>query len=222
MELKNIPTHAFIDGRRHFNIDNTVTKPMQLVPYNEAKWKKLFPHNDATGAEIPSMKFRSLQLTEVGLYSIAAPDISQTLIDFLLDIISRNREVFENREVSDLIITETNGGIGGMSIGLLKVFNNLNIVELNPTHASVIKNNLGIYGYTEDNNIKHIKIHQNNYLDIMCNLHQDIIISDPPWGGRSFINQKTIKLGFERRHNPRDKFPQKKRIIQNIHIFGSM
>lgn len=195
MELKNIPDDAFIDNKRHFVMDDTITKPLALVPYNDHKWKKLFPSGDAVGAQMPSTKFKKLQLTEVGLYSIAAPDISQILIDFILEIISKHRELFGNRDISDLIVTETNGGIGGMSIGLLRVFNNLNIVELNPTHASIIKNNLDLYGYMK-NPARQIKVLQNNYLDVMCDLHQDIIISDPPWGGKTFSNQKNIKLGF--------------------------
>lgn len=195
IELKEIPFYAFLDGKKHIYIEDNVLDQMPLIKYNDLKWKKLFPSSDCKNTEIPINKFKKLQLTEVGVYSIAAPDISNTLIEFVKELINKNNNLFEDPCYSKIKITETNGGIGGMSISLLKIFDNLNIVELNPTHYSIIKNNIQIYGYSKEKN-KNINLYESNYLDKMLELDQDIIISDPPWGGRSFIKKNNIRLGF--------------------------
>lgn len=193
INIKEIPIYAFLDGKK--NILEEDVSEVPLIKYDDQKWKRLFPLFDYKNKEIPINKFKKLQLTEVGIYSIAAPDISNSLIEFAKELIYKHLPSINKDSFKKLIITETNGGIGGMSISLLKLFNNLNIVELNPTHYSVIKNNIQIYGYSKDNT-KNITLYNANYLDKMLELNQDIIISDPPWGGRSYIQKNNIKLGF--------------------------
>ncbi len=181
--INNLPPNAFIDRSTKYHVEKSILDELPLLPYNETKWKKLFnvpPNSDYT----------KLQLTEVGTYSIAQPDISAALVEFIKEVITKM-----GLDQNTVTITETNGGLGGFSSVLLKDFNNLNIVELNPTHYKIIQNNLQIYGYDNDPT-KKVVIYEGDYLNKMLDLTQQIIIADLPWGGRGFIKQPSVRLGF--------------------------
>lgn len=182
--INKLPTGAFIDKTHRRYIDQTIMEPLPLLSYSEPQWKKLFK-------EPPGKDYKKLQLTATGVYSIGQPDINRELILFVKELAT---SIGLNEKT--ITITETNGGLGGFSTALLQEFNNLNIVELNPTHYNIIKNNLEVYGFGK-NNTKKITIYEADYLDKMFELKQDIIISDPPWGGRDYIKQQSIRLGFD-------------------------
>lgn len=179
--ISELPNSAFIDKSYRRFIDKTILEKLPLLQYNEKQWKKLF-------IPPPNNNYKNLQLTAPGIYSIGQPDIVKELLIFIKKQI---KEV--GLDSNNLTITETNGGLGGFSSILLKEFNNLNIVELNPTHFKIIQNNLKTYGF----NNKNIMIYEADYLDKMFELNQDIIISDPPWGGRDYIKKPSIRLGFD-------------------------
>jgi 16S rRNA G966 N2-methylase RsmD len=181
--IDKLSSHSFIDKKYRKYTDKSILNPLPLLPYEENLWKKLFnkpPNND----------YSKLQMTKVGTYSIGQPDINKELIEFVKD-----QALDMKLDINKLTITETNGGLGGFSYSLLSEFNNLNIVELNPTHFKIIQNNLKVYGFQE-NFKKNIKIYKGDYINKMMELSQDIIISDPPWGGKDYIKQPSIRLGF--------------------------
>ena len=185
-EINALPINAFLDGRKHMGItDKKILKSHPLLKFDENKWKKLFPNND-----ISADNWKKLQMTEVGTYSIGQPDMARELINFVKKQLAQC-----NINSANIVVTETNGGLGGFSLALLGVFDTLNIVELNPTHYSIIKNNLAMYGYSIEGN-KNITIYEDNYINRMMTLQQDIIICDPPWGGREYIKNETVKLGI--------------------------
>ena len=181
--IKGLTSSSFIEQRHRRYVDPSILKDLPLLKYNKAQWTKLFlpPPND---------EYEKLQLTEVGTYSIGQPDINRELIAFV-------KEMAEDVKLDSatLHITETNGGLGGFSSALLREFNRINITELNPTHFAIIKNNLEVYGFGKDP-AKKIVIYNDDYLDRMMTVEQDIIISDPPWGGKSYVRQAAIQLGF--------------------------
>jgi predicted RNA methylase len=180
--LAHVPRFAFIDrSKRHF-VDPDVLQELPLLPYDESQWKRLF-------AEPPDRDYKKLQLTQVGTYSIGQPDICAELTRFIKDMAT------EVGLDENAVITETNGGVGGFSVALLQVYNKVNIVELNPTHFKIIKNNLDIYGFGKDS-AKKVTIYEADYIGKMLDLSQDIIISDPPWGGRSYAKKSSVALGF--------------------------
>lgn len=153
-------------------------KSNELCTYNEKLWKQKFPYKT-------DLNYEKLQLTNIGLYSIATPIISDSLINLLQYL----TDLYKLGNNKDIVITEANGGIGGFSIKLVQNFNNINIVEIDKTHIDIIKNNISVY------NPKHnVKFYNNDYLDIMFNLTQDIIIFDVPWNGRNYKFKKNIKL----------------------------
>jgi len=191
VDFNNLHNECYIDKSKKL-VKFIPELDIKIQKYNEKIWKNKFPQ-DIT----QDLKLSKLQLTNIGMYSIATPAISNELINVIKDaysyMIATNSKT-EIKDIKDLSITETNGGLGGFSIRLAQHFNKLNIVEINNKHADIIKNNLKVYKLDSDK--KNINIHVNDYLNIMYELENDIIICDPPWGGYNYVKQKSIKLGM--------------------------
>lgn len=186
MSFNNVPKKYLVEPSKGNTRYTPEIIPM-LAPYNEKKWKNLFPFG--TNA---NFNYKNLQLTNLGLYSISRPYISKAISEFLLDLISK---YFNDKPSSEWIVTESHGGLGGFTLELTKHFKKINIVEINPMHADIIKNNLEVYGY-DDKKYPDITIYNDDYLNIADKLDQDIIVSDLPWGGTNYYKQKSIKLGI--------------------------
>ena len=182
MDIKKLSSKCFLNSEKRL-IPYTPELNVKIEKYNESLWKRKFP-------SILGVNIRNLQLTNIGVYSISTPMISNNLILFIKDLSPYIKKPYKN-----LSITETNGGLGGFSIRLAEHFNELNIVEINPMHSKIIVNNLKEYGF-EENKSKNIQIINDDYMNVMDDLYNDIIISDPPWGGPEYATAKSIRLGM--------------------------
>ncbi len=180
MDWKSLPKDCYIDKKNGY-IPFKPEKPISFIKFNRALWNKKFPRDISK-----NVSFEKLMLTNIGIYSIGTPQISQSLVDLINMLCSKF-----GLNTEDITVTETNGGVGGFSIRLATHFKRLNVVEINETHVNVIKNNLKIYEVDGD-----VAIYNNDYLDILYELENDIIICDPPWGGNDFFKKKHISLGF--------------------------
>jgi len=147
----------------------------KLVEIPKERKQKIFPYKK-------DLNYNNLITTNIGLYSMTLNLVAKKQFE----IIKKN---FKNPE--KLIITEANGGVGGLSLYLVKYFKFVKIVEINKIHKKVIVNNMKEYGFTN------FKVYNNDYLDIMMKLKQDVIIFDPPWGGPSYKNFDKIPLELD-------------------------
>lgn len=184
MNFEKLPPYCYLD-KNYRVVLYEPEKKVELEGFNEKLWGKKFPQDIKK-----SIALDKLLLTNIGIYSIATPQISQSLIDFIYALCDQYK-----LKRDTLRITETNGGLGGFSIRLAHYFNTLNIVEINPQHADIIENNLHVYELNTPD--KKIKIYKENYLNIMHSITSDVIICDPPWGGYNYAKQKSIRLGFD-------------------------
>jgi predicted RNA methylase len=175
---KSVPQKALIDKRKGYVVDR-IKEPTPLE-FDKDLWTRLFGKKK---------NLSRLQITNVARYSMANEMISEKLKETLI----KHVNLLLQCDIEKLTVTETNGGVGGFSIKLAEIFNKLNIVELSSVHAEMIRNNLH---YTTDNKNKDIFIYNENYVDVMYDLKQDIIVSDPPWGGYSYASRLNLKLGF--------------------------
>ena len=137
--------------------------------------KNIFPRKEG-------LNYDNLLMTNIGIYS-------RTSLYVALNQIKVIKNFFKGSK--NLIITEANGGVGGLSVHLVQNFKFVKIVEINEIHKDVIENNIGEYGFTN------FKVYNNDYLDIMMKLKQDVIIFDPPWGGKSYKNFDKIPLELD-------------------------
>jgi hypothetical protein len=128
---------------------------------------------------------QSMKLSDVGVYSIAKRHTSRDLIEFIKENTGGS---------SNLIITESHGGVGGFTRELARVFTKVNVVEIEPLHCEIIHNNMTILGVR-----KNVEIHNASFLDCL-ELREDVIVCDPPWGGPSYIKKSALKLYIDGIH----------------------
>lgn len=189
MNYNGIPNGAFISNIKKVIKYREETK-LVMMPFNESKWHHKFP-------SCPNLEYSQLLMTNIGSYSIALPDTSKSLINFLLEL--NNLYKFKPN-LCELIVTEATGGIGGYSIKLAYYFKNVNIIEISKINVDIIINNLEVYNtaLTKNNLISDsiVHVYNSDYLDMIYDLNQDIIIFDMPWHGPNYKSVKNIKLGL--------------------------
>lgn len=179
MDFSNLHPSCYINKTKKI-IPYTPEKKVKFLKYDKKIWSEKFP-------EEKDIDYKKLQLTNIGLYSIATPYISKNLILLIDELISTY-----NLDKDNITVTETNGGVGGFSIRLAKRYKYINIVEINKAHADIITNNLKVYNLENAN----IKIFNDDYLNVLDKIDSDIIICDPPWGGTDVYEKNNILLGF--------------------------
>lgn len=157
-------------------------KEIILLDFNKNLWNKLFD-------KLPNDKFKKIQVSNIGVYSITKLSVRQ----IIKNIIKKSFRFLKiKKKLEDLVVTDSNGGNGGITIFFSKFVKKVNCIELNKIHYDIIKNNLKLYDI-------HSKVNLINgdYIDYMYELKQDIIICDPPWGGKSYKKSKKIKLQLD-------------------------
>ena len=148
---------------------------IKIVKASEYEMKKIFPYKKG-------LNYDNLMMTNIGIYSGTNPYITGKMIEII-------KKTFKNHK--NLVITDANGGVGGFSLQMAKNFGFVKIVEIEKIHTRVIKNNLKEYGFSN------FKVYNKDYLDIMMKLKQDIIVFDPPWGGKGYKSRKKILLELD-------------------------
>lgn len=112
-----------------------------------------------------------LQMTDIGIYSYTPYYDTEKMIEYCKPVFDR---------LDNLIITESNGGIGGDTLTFAKYFKKINCFENRPLHCDIIRNNLSVYGYNN------VTVYCWDYTDAMHEVEQDILYMDPPWGGPAY------------------------------------
>lgn len=150
------------------------------IPYNKKLW-------DRTFIKKKGVDIKKLKLTNIGRYSVAKKNVTTDLFTQIWNAykISSGKK----KSLSDLIITDTNGGLGGITISAAINCKFVNSVEIMGKHVDILNNNVSVYKLK-----KKVKIHHTDYLSVMNTLSQDIIISDPPWGGPEYNRHPCLKL----------------------------
>jgi predicted RNA methylase len=170
----NIPVELFLDSneRRVIPFQTSVAKE---IPFTVGLWRKLFP--------MASKKIlHKLRMTDIGKYSIAKPEMSTKLV-----------ELIQSLKLTSVRVTESNGGLGGFTLALAKSFRLVQVVEIETLHANIIRHNLKTMDFPAS---KRVNVIAGDYMQRALSLTQDVIISDPPWGGPSYAKSAKIRLGF--------------------------
>lgn len=167
-----IPQWAFLTNEKRVK-RHIPEKSLVLMKFNKEKWVKCFG--------VPDPR---LQISNVGIYSIARPQMGERLVDFIRDLIG---------DTAQLTITETHGGLGGFTAPLARHFKRVQAVEIEPLHASIISNNTGILAAAAHGDVQVLNA---DYMDVMHELQQDVILSDPPWGGTDYHQRRAMSLGL--------------------------
>lgn len=164
-----------MDSKEENKVNNSLTP--KEIKYNYNIWITRFKY---------TKNFHSLRITDIGMYSITKPNVSNKIVD----IIYQKNKILNKK---NLYITETHAGIGGISYYLLENFKYINLIEKNDLHYNILINNINVYNLNSNKTC----IYNCNYLKIYKTLYQDIIISDPPWGGPNYKYMSDMSLYIE-------------------------
>ena len=171
------PKWCYVDNR-YKKIPFIPEKKIDDEPYNKNLWERTFPKKK--GLDISKLK-----LTNIGKYSVAKLNVTEHLKDLIVGMFN----LVDKKDVKDITVTESNGGLGGLTIALAPIFKKINVVEIIKYHSDIIEHNVAQYGLS-----KKVKIINADYMDVMNDITQDIIISDPPWGGTDYNKHRTLRL----------------------------
>lgn len=128
-----------------------------------------------------NINFRSLKITNIGLYSVAKPSLSEKICNIII----------QNVDSTDVTITDALANVGGMTLVFAKYFRYVNACEIVKIQSEFLMNNLKIYHLQNK-----VNVINNDYINIMKILKQDIIFFDPPWGGKDYKMYNSIDLGI--------------------------
>lgn len=164
----------------YFNKEKGITefipeKEIKLIKLSNRGMMRYFPYREGTD-------YSKLKITNIGLYSVVQRFTAEKILETIVS--------YFKKDYKNLIITDANGGVGGVPIYLSSHFKEIKAVEVIKKHHDVIKSNLKVYGITN------VKVYHSDYLKIMMRLKQDVIFFDPPWGGEGYSDEKSIPLGL--------------------------
>jgi len=179
--MDNYQHWCFIDTRQK-RVQFIPEKKIEEIEFNKTLWERTFPKQK--GVDI-----KKLKLTNIGQYSIAKYNITKRLHILLFKLY--NLHILSEQKIDQLVITESNGGMGGLTIALARHFKHVNSVEIVPHHCKIILNNIKQYNLE-----KKVTVVSNDYMNVMLKLKQDIIIADPPWGGPDYYKQEHLRLSL--------------------------
>lgn len=163
---------CYIDPRNR-EVKFVPEQPISLVPYDKKLWTKLFPRG--------TKNLSKLQLSNIGLYSIARKEHVVPLLEYL-----------KSWELKKMTVLDGTGGMGGLSLLLAPYVKKVVTVDIRMEHIDIINNNARVMG--RDN----IQTVHSDLLDILNKGQKkyDFIIVDPPWGGKGYNKKQRLKLGF--------------------------
>lgn len=90
----------------------------------------------------------------------------------------------------DVIITDATAGVGGNTLSFAKNFKQVNAIEIDKLRTDYLINNISIYEF------KNIKVFNQDCLNLFTQLKHDVVFVDPPWGGKSYKNHKSLRLSI--------------------------
>jgi predicted RNA methylase len=157
------------------------TKYVKLYKKYKSKYtdlkKKLFPHK-------PNIDYNKLRISSSSVYSMSQPQFAKKISDIIKYFLKKL-----NKNPRDSVISECCSNVGGDTISFATEFDKVNAVELNADEYNNLKNNISIYDLTNK-----VTFHNDDYTEIMNDLHQDVIYLDPPWGGVDYKKHDVLDL----------------------------
>lgn len=154
-------------------------KKIERLAYNRKVWENIFP-------PIKNLQYEKLMLSNIGVYSAPKKYAMNPLLDFL-----------ENNckyDLSKMLILDSTGGNGVLSLYLSFRFKKVIVFEIMKDHYDIIQNNVNVY------NRKNVSVFNMDFINFVLHLKNqpvDMIIMDPPWGGTNYLDNDSLKLGFD-------------------------
>jgi hypothetical protein len=125
-----------------------------------------------------SVDYSRLHVTDEGSYSITR----RRDADHIIQIIKNTVGDCETKS-----ITDATGCIGGDTLNFAGVFREVHSIELNIDNFEALKNNVGVYGFTN------ISLYHGDCTEVY-KWASDVLYIDPPWGGPNYRTIENLNL----------------------------
>ena len=122
-------------------------------------------------------KFKGQRMSDKSLYSIGTPREGKEVVDMIKLAMSY---AAPSTKPADITITDSTAHVGGHTISTARAFKHVNAVELDPVHFEMLENNVNVYKLTN------VSMYNDDYLKVYAKLAQDVVLTDPPWGGPDY------------------------------------
>lgn len=132
---------------------------------------RFFPYLEGTD-------YSKLILNKEGRYSVTRRKESEEIIDSMYLTVG-------NLETKT--VTDATACMGGDTINFSLHFQTVKGIEMNTENFSILQNNVRAFG------CKNVELYCGDSTKII-NWVSDVVYADPPWGGPSYRNEKTIEL----------------------------
>ena len=126
---------------------------------------------------IKMFNLRRLKLDEEAVYSVTPAEYAIKIVNLIKDNIGSN-----------ITITDTTASIGADTISFAKNFPKVNAIELDQTRYNFLIYNLKLA------NVNNVTTYNGDSLKIVKKINQDVIFSDPQWGGPDYKFKKKMDL----------------------------
>lgn len=130
-----------------------------------------------------------LQIDDVASFSVTEVTMANKISKVLLELVDKDTPSRTQGDKCPLTITDGTACVGGNVLSFADHFQNVVAVENNSTRFEMLQNNLRVLD--KDSNVV---CHCASYLDIMKDVHQQVVFMDPPWGGINYKDQARIPL----------------------------
>jgi len=135
--------------------------------------------------QIRGVNYNNLRMSNVGSYSASHREASKQIINIMNNFIKNNNL----GRMNNLVITDGTCGTGSDVINFALRFKFVNFLDIEKVHCDITRSNLIVY-----NLCKNTAYLVGDYTKYAHRIQQDFIYIDPPWGGKSYLEEKSIRL----------------------------
>jgi hypothetical protein len=127
---------------------------------------------------LAGVDYSKLMVTEEGSYSITRRRDADQIIHIIKSVVP---------ECQTKSITDATGCIGGDTLNFATIFEKVHSIELNADNFEALKNNVGVYGFTN------ISLYRGDCTEVY-KWASDVLYIDPPWGGPNYRTIQNLNL----------------------------
>lgn len=121
-----------------------------------------------------------LALDEVSMYSITDTRSANNTSRILQQLVGERA-----------VVTDGCAAAGGNVLSFAQHFRRVQAVELDPQRFSLLEHNVKALGLEDM-----VTTFKGDFLEKMHSLQQDVVFLDPPWGGKSYVENDMVDLSF--------------------------
>mmetsp|Transcript_12489 Transcript_12489/g.25876 ORF Transcript_12489/g.25876 Transcript_12489/m.25876 type:complete len:466 (+) Transcript_12489:70-1467(+) len=135
----------------------------------------------------PTMPYelrRQMKCDGIGAFSLTPDSMANRTAKLLCSLLEDALPGKDRR----LSVVDGMSGVGGNTLGFLKYWNDIVSLELDPSRASMLEENIGLWQQWKNRDDLTINVGNQCLIDFLSNNRRefDLLFLDPPWGGPQY------------------------------------